>query len=423
MKKYEIKTNIDIGIKSPVLKTVLIVLLFLFLTFIVAYPILVFSDVSSDIKTQTVVRRTVYTTIDTEAFAVREETVISNSHSGTLVPVLSNGSKVAIGDTVAEVFTDDAVAENSERLAELKAEIDYYMSVQGTGAGTLQSDINFYKNSASDTLLAMTSSIDNDELSSIYDHSRRMRDIITKKHIVTGQNIDVSDILTQLRDEYDSLKGKSVSSSVVAAEKSGYYVSSCDGYENFVDFEAVKNMVPHEVKNVLFAENSHVPSDSVGKIITDFNWYLVCNTTIKELGDIERGDNVVVSFMNSSVRDLTMRVAAVNQSEDNSSVTLVLRCNIMDEDIAALRKATIKIRVESISGLALDRKALRTVDSQKGVYIKVGNIAEFRTVNIVYSDENIVIADNSEAKLDNHLELYDEIILEGTDLYDSKLLN
>jgi len=423
LKKHEVKTNIDFRINSPVLKTILIVILFLFLTFIVAYPIVVFSDVSSDIKTQTVVRRTVYNTIDTEAFVVRNETIITNSHSGTLVPELANGSKVAIGDTVAQVYTDDGVAENAARLSELKAEINYYMTVKGTGAGTLQSDIDLYKSSVSDTLLAMASASEQDELSEIYELSRQMREIVTKKQIVTGNEIDVTDILTELQNEYESLKGRAVSSYSVTAEKSGYFVSSCDGYENSVDFENVKNMNPDAVNNAIATEQSPISAASVGKIITDFNWYLVCNTTLKDMGSIERGDNVTVSFMNSTVRDLTMRVIAVNQSEDNSSVTLVLGCNIMDEDIAALRKATIKIRVEAISGLALDRKALRTVGGQKGVYIKVGNIAEFRTVNIIYSDENIVIADNTEAKLDDHLELYDEIILEGTDLYDSKLLN
>jgi len=423
LKKHEVKTNIDFRINSPVLKTILIVILFLFLTFIVAYPIVVFSDVSSDIKTQTVVRRTVYNTIDTEAFVVRNETIITNSHSGTLVPELTNGSKVAIGDTVAQVYTDDGVAENAARLSELKAEINYYMTVKGTGAGTLQSDIDLYKSSVSDTLLAMASASEQDELSEIYELSRQMREIVTKKQIVTGNEIDVTDILTELQNEYESLKGRAVSSYSVTAEKSGYFVSSCDGYENSVDFENVKNMNPDAVNNAIATEQSPISAASVGKIITDFNWYLVCNTTLKDMGSIERGDNVTVSFMNSTVRDLTMRVIAVNQSEDNSSVTLVLGCNIMDEDIAALRKATIKIRVEAISGLALDRKALRTVGGQKGVYIKVGNIAEFRTVNIIYSDENIVIADNTEAKLDDHLELYDEIILEGTDLYDSKLLN
>ena len=118
-----------------------------------------------------------------------------------------------------------------------------------------------------------------------------------------------------------------------------------------------------------------------------------------------------------------MRVVAINQSEEDGRVALVLTSNIMNEDIAALRVASVKVRVEAFNGLVVERKALRTVDGQTGVYIKVGNLAQFRAVNIVYSDENIVIADNSKADISNHLEMYDEIILEGTDLYDKKLLD
>ena len=117
-----------------------------------------------------------------------------------------------------------------------------------------------------------------------------------------------------------------------------------------------------------------------------------------------------------------MQVAAVNQNESGESVTLILKSNVMNEDIAALRVASIKIKIEAYNGLVVDRQALRTVDGVKGVYIKVGNVAEFRAVNIVYSDESLILADNSDGEISNHLELYDEIILEGTDLYDSKLL-
>ena len=422
MKKFRVRTNIDIEIKSPAFKTVLLALVFMIILFIIVYPMFVFKGQTSDVKTQTVVMRTVYNTIDTPALVVRQEVAIPDNAVGTVVPAVSNGSKVAIGDSVVEVYSSETLAENAARLKELKAETDYYESIAGAAKSTMQTDIEFYKTTVNDSLFALAGAIDKNELESVHDLSRTLREVITKKQIATGTEVDVSGILSQLQAEYDTLKSSAVPSSTVYASQSGYYIDTCDGYENAVDYKNIKNITYDEVKAAI----EQPPAASVGntgKIVTDFNWYLICNTTVNELGGIVSGDTVRVTFANSSVDELRMKVVAVNQPETGDGVTLVLKSNIMNEDIASLRYASIKIKVDAYTGLVVDRQALRTVDGVKGVYIKVGNVAEFRAVNIIYSDENLCLAENTDNAFSNHLELYDEIILEGTDLYDSKLLN
>ena len=116
-----------------------------------------------------------------------------------------------------------------------------------------------------------------------------------------------------------------------------------------------------------------------------------------------------------------MKIESVNVTEGSDILTVVLRSNIMNEEIAALRIEPVKIRINSVEGIAVDRMALRTVDGEKGVYVKEGNLVNFKKVNIIYSDSNIVLS--KAQPLDNsYLAVYDEMILEGTDLYDGKLL-
>ena len=50
-----------------------------------------------------------------------------------------------------------------------------------------------------------------------------------------------------------------------------------------------------------------------------------------------------------------------------------------------------------------------------------GNIAKFRKVNIVYSEEDYVLSLAEEGQ-DGYVRLYDNIITEGKDLYDGKVL-
>lgn len=421
MKKRQVSTNIDVEIKSTLLKNIIIVFLCMLMVFFVIYPITVFSSDKNQLKTQTAISKTVYKTLDVEAFAVREEVLIDNSVSGTVIPVVKNGSKVAVGDTVANVYSDGNAAETAARLEELQNEIQYYSSIQSNSIGTMQTDIAVYKNGVADALYALSDAVENNEMSSIYTLSRKFREALTKKQIVMGKQLDVSDTLANLTAEYAAVKSSFTVKADVTVQSAGYYVNAADGYESTVDFSTVKKLKFDDVNDILSATPKAVSSSNVGKLITDYNWYLVLNTEKSALGDIATGSEVTVTVANSTVGDIVMKVSAINVLEGSDKVTLILTSNLMNEEIAQLRNVSIKIRIKSYTGLSVDNRALRTVDGEKGVYIKVGNIIKFRKVGIVYTDENIILSQTPEGD-SGYLEQYDEIVLEGTQLYESKLL-
>ena len=59
----------------------------------------------------------------------------------------------------------------------------------------------------------------------------------------------------------------------------------------------------------------------------------------------------------------------------------------------------------------------------RGVYVKYGNIAKFRRIERLYeNDEYILVEVNGKVGTANEVRMYDEIIVNGTDLYDGKLL-
>ena len=63
----------------------------------------------------------------------------------------------------------------------------------------------------------------------------------------------------------------------------------------------------------------------------------------------------------------------------------------------------------------------------RGVYVKLGNSVSFREIFPIYSGENIVISDTDKnlTPFSNEfgkLEVYDEIIVEGANLYDGKII-
>ncbi len=420
-KKRHINTNIDFEIKSPLVKKIVTAFFILILMFIIIYPILALEGSQVIMKTQTAVSRTVYETIDTTGFAVRKEVLIDNAYSGTVVPAVDNGSKVSIGDTVANIYASESAAVAALRLKEIKNEIEYYKSIAINAGSSPGADIAVYKNSVATSLFALSEAVEADSLSSVYDLSRNLREAIMKKQSATGDEADVSPKIAALQAEYDSLKATAGSGSAVTVSQAGYYVDSADGFESTADYDSASAYKAADTEALLEAVPGTVSLRNVGKLITDFNWYLIFNTTVDKLGNKVRGSYVTVMFGNSSADDLRMEIVSVNVTEGSDVLTVVLRSNIMNEEIAALRHEAVKIRVDSVSGIAVDRMALRTVDGEKGVYVKEGNLVNFKKVNIIYSDANIVLSEPKPLD-DSYLAVYDEMILEGTDLYDGKLL-
>ena len=98
----------------------------------------------------------------------------------------------------------------------------------------------------------------------------------------------------------------------------------------------------------------------------------------------------------------------------------------MNQQYASLRKEQVRLVFDEITGFRVDNRAIREVDGVQGVYVVSGNLVEFKKVEIAYSDSEYSVCvtpmDDNGNPQSGYVELYDEIIIEGTDLYDGKIL-
>ena len=63
------------------------------------------------------------------------------------------------------------------------------------------------------------------------------------------------------------------------------------------------------------------------------------------------------------------------------------------------------------------------MEGNRGVYVKYGNLQRFLKITILYEDENyILIPADGQLGTDNEVRLYDEIIVQGKNLQDGKLI-
>ena len=215
-----------------------------------------------------------------------------------------------------------------------------------------------------------------------------------------------------------------------------------DGYESVFDYSSILTITPEQYQEKLQTQVSP-PADAVGKICGEFKWYFVCVVSAEDAMKFIEGNAVSLSFPFATSGSVTAVVRAVNQESIESQAAVVLECSTMNEELARLRTETCAVSVTEYSGIRVSQKAVhfaevtRTVENEdgeettetrevKGVYVMHGSEIVFRQIVPLYSTSTYVICDPNpdpeELMTSETVQLYDEIVVEGTDLYDGKVV-
>ena len=358
--------------------------------------------------------------IDAQAVVIRDESCISNSTPGTVVPIASDGKRVAKDDDVAIIFADEAGAENYNRILKVQEEIEYYQVLSNkSDVGTIDAallDEEIKKNF--DQCLDI---IDKGNFEDFAESAREVASSITSRQIAIGDTIDFDAKLTELSNELATLKSAKSNYNTISAPVSGYYISVTDGYETVADYDSVSSLKPSDVEKIFDAKAS-VPANAMGKIVGRFDWYIVCNVPTDSTLDLAVDETIKVKFPNSSVGEVTAVIDSINKGDDGTS-TVILRANEMSEDITHLRFEEVQIVKNEYTGYRVSNDAIRDVDGNMGVYVLSGNRISFRKIKILYSTEEYSIVEKiSPEEMSGYLKIYDEIIIKGKDLYDGKVI-
>ncbi|MBQ2775129.1 MAG: hypothetical protein IJF40_04500 [Clostridia bacterium] len=411
--------------KSSTIKKLLAVVAAVLVLTVLCYEI--YSLSTPSVKTQTAIAATHKETINSKMFAVRSESLISGSStSGTLVSTVSDGERVAGSQTIAVRFSNDTAASKYVELEHLKSELARYENLNNQ-QNLLTLDVSKINADADELFYDMLETVRSGNLDMLDEKMEKFSDKLTTKQIFVDGNINFSEKISSLKKQIKSAESSLGSVDYIKAQDTGYYVSALDGYENMLDFSSVKNLSCAEIKKAISSQPSTVSSDNMGKLIRGYNWYFVGVISAAEATRIDNGDSVELLCDNVSRGYIPATVYHKGKNEDND-VAVVFVSNIMDEDISRLRIEDVQIVVGETDGLRISKEAVRVVDGVQGVYVLTGNIVSFKRIDVVYTGEDYVITKKiyTTVRDENdvpYVKLYDEVIVEGKELSDGKIIN
>ena len=348
---------------------------------------------------------------------IRNEILVTNANDGVLHFMIDDGERVAKNGIIANIYGNEAASITLSQMESVQNKIDDIndiLSFNDLDAANLEL-INTRVNDKLDSLV-LSASFGN--YSSVQANSEELLFALNRRQAALGDTSSFSTQLEALNSELAVLKSSltGVKGEVHAVE-SGYFLSKTDGYETVLSVNNLSGITAEFLDGLEAEKNA---DNVVGKIVSDYEWYIAAKVSINDSHNYKAGDTLKIYTSVKSSPVLPVTVKQINTSDSSESAVIIFACNEMNSELAAMRSGPMTVVSREYSGLRVPKKALREVDGVKGVYIVKGMQARFIPIEILYSTDSMMICEKSDK--DGALRLYDQVIVKGRGLYDGKVI-
>lgn len=351
-------------------------------------------------------------------YIIRGETVVKGqNYKNGMVKIKNEGEKVAKGDSVFRYYSSGE-EELKSKIAELDVEIQSLMQNEKS---SFPSDVKLLESQIEKELDSIYG-VNNAQ--KIQEYKKNINSYITKKaKISSPSNSRLKELLSQ-REEYENRLTSD--SENVNAPESGIVSYRVDGLESVLTTEDFTKFNKSFLQDLKLKTGQTVASnEEVGKIINNYQCYIVFNSNTNEAKNSKVGDTIKIRVQNSD----TLKASVENIiDEDDESKTITVKITNDVEKLIAYRKISFDIIWWDAEGFRIPNEAIKeenglsyVVRNRNGYYNKM-------LVKILkQNDEYCIVRQYKTEELEElgftssqiysmrNIALYDEIVLNPTD--------
>lgn len=368
-------------------------------------------------KTEIAVLYTMADSVELPGFVMFD--AINVPGEGNLGYLVEDGERVSEGAVIAEKYTDDSQSAAREQLIRLQNNIDLLNKSQNSAG----SDLTLLTTQTKTALYNLLDQLDTASYSGMQDAESEFLLAQNRLQISTGQTSGFQSTIAELEAERDTVAAQLEGLETITAEKNGYFISAASAMPLDLEEQTLADATPAQIQELLAQGVSTSTASLAGRIVEGFSWrfYTVCDQDTAERFD--GVTNVRISIPGKEETPLDATVSSVELDEESGLAKIVIECQTINSDVLRLGQETAKIDLQTYQGLRIDKDALHIVDGEKGVYVKYGDLQRFRKIQILYEDDTyMLVPSDGSVGGDSEVRLYDEVIVEGSNLQDGGLI-
>ena len=362
--------------------------------------------------------------IAVRGYVVRTEQIVDCGE--TLIELKhSEGERVGAGDTVATVYRSADALKATQELETLRAQAEQltYARSAANDAETalkLDSDIR-------EQIIAVRAAFESGSYSALDTLGDKLRTTVLKREYAYSGSEDLSARLDELNAQISALSAAvSGGTTRITAPVSGAYSAVADGYESVLTPEALETMTP----STLAAVTPQSVSTTVGKLCEGNRWYFAANVNEADAAAFKEGQRLTLRMASGVDFDLPVTVMRVSAAE-NGKCLIVTESDQYLSYVTLLREQNAELILEEYEGLRIPKNALRVDENgESGVYCRVGRVAYFKPVRIVYQGSDYCLVEPGELSVtaESQIALFtlranDEVIISAGELYNGKVVD
>lgn len=384
---------------------------------------------------------TVSDSMEATGFLVRQESVLTGQ-GGTVELLPDEGEKVSRGETVALFYQSDDGLTQRQTLQQLLLEqeqLEYALAQAGGSSDSAQLSTR-----VADAIADLRGAASSGDLTGLESQTLELKSLIYKHSYTFNQEGDSTAALQASLDEVNAqiqtlTAQASQSTSRVTASQSGVFSGLVDGYESLITPDMLDSITPSQLEQ-LARQTPTENTSAIGKLITNSTWYFACTLPEEDAERLVEGRTITVRFSRDWSGEVDMEVERLSDPEDGK-VLVVLSADKFLSDTTLLRRQTVELVFDTVSGIRLPKEALRVEQqtvtdpdteeekqvSVTGVYALVGQRAEFKEVTVLAEEDDYILVKAASTETPTQekkaLRAGDKIIISSGELYDGKVID
>ena len=350
-------------------------------------------------------------------YIAREETVVKGAnYKNGMVKIKDEGAKVAKDDSIFRYYSVGE-EELKSKIAKLDVEMQQIMQNE---EGAFSSDIKLLENQVEKELNAV---YEINSIQKIQEHTKNINSYIAKKAKISGELSPSGSYLKQLLAQRQEYENQLIANSeYIKAPVSGIVSYRVDGLEDVLKVEDFSKFNKEFLHNLDLKTGQTVAlSEEMGKIINNYQCYIIFNSKSNEAKNSKVGDTIKIRVQNSNVINATIE-NIINEEDKTKTITIKITKNI--EDLISYRKISFDIIWWSEEGYKIPTEAIKEEDGKSYIIRNRNGYYDKMLIKILkQNDEYCIVEQYSAEELKElgftntqiynmkNIALYDEILL------------
>lgn len=356
-------------------------------------------------------------TLSMDGWLVRTEEPLPGQ-SGTVSRAVQEGQRVAAGETVATVYSDDSALQTVSRIETLELQLqqlEFALTSYLDPDAALKLDT-----SITDDILALRQTLTQGDYASAESDLATLKAAVLKRDYGAYESQEaIQSQVKTVESELSQLRASLSGAGTVRAKASGTYSAVCDGYESVLTEEFLKDVTPSRLKSL----KAGTAESNVGKLIYGDTWYYAVTLPADQAAELKTMGRVSVRLAKGFDQSIRMTVESVSREENGEAVAVLSSTRYLAQT-TLLRHQAADAVLHTYQGLRVPANALRvSEDGTTGVYCVDGENASFRPVTLVYQGAGYALVSPADGVADTRtLRAGDQVIATSGELHDGKVI-